>query len=808
MTKGISFQPTAMKKIDFFLGIAFHILFLLVISCVVQAQLTVVEGSAMNLTPQQLIQNHLIGQGVTISNATFNGTATLITSTQIGTFATSGTATTELGLRGGILMTSGKASIAKGPNNQGGAGQQVGGPGDPDLSIISGTTTFDRASLEFDFIPKFDTIRFRYVFGSEEFFEFCNQFNDAFGFFLSGPGINGTFSNNSVNIALMPGSATSYVTINNICANILSRWENTNGVNYQYDGLTHVFTSWHLVQPCSTYHIKLAVADAGDNKYDSGVFLEENSFGSPGVTMGKTNTIPSLGNRALEGCNDVLVSFKLSQVVAYAYKVNLTISGTATNGLDYNTIPNFITFPPGQDSVAVTIHPKWDTITEGLKSVILKINQISCNGTVAKDTVWIDDYTRMKIKSGSDSSICHGQSVELKAEVAGGLRPFVYQWNVSPGNDSIFSIVPPVGVNSYIVNVTDMCQLTQRDTTIITVHPKPVAHAGTNMTIPNGTSTTLNGVASGGYGNYSYSWTSNPPGFISSLPNPSTGNLTVTKIFLLVVTDLLSGCQSEQSLVIVAVAGGPLSVNPVAEPSSVCFGSPSHLYSLAGGGSGLYTYSWTSNPTGFTSTLSDPEVVSTENTTFTVVANDGFNQLSGSTDLIVNPLPVIHLGPIDSTVCIYDSVRLDAANSGSTYFWSNGSNAKYITISSTGIGFEIQTYTVWVTNGNSCMDSATINVVFSFSSCVGVDEKKDSQDFRVYPNPSNGSFKIQMNPSRARLDLEIYNLFGVMVFSEGISAAIGHPLEKTLDVTFLPAGLYILRLTGENFSGAQKIRIK
>jgi hypothetical protein len=797
-----------MKKPNFFLGSLVYLVALMSICIQSKAQLSVVEGSAMNMTPQQLIQNHLIGQGVTISNATFNGSNALITSTQVGTFATSGTATTQLGLRGGIIMTSGKASIAKGPNNAGGAGQQVGGPADPDLTTIAGVATFDKATLEFDFVPMFDTIRFRYVFGSEEFFEYCNQFNDAFGFFLSGPGISGTFSNNSVNIALMPGSSSSYVTINNICANTFSRWDNAGGVNYQYDGLTHVFTSWHIVQPCSTYHIKLAIADGKDKAYDSGVFLEENSFGSPGVTMENSNTVPPLGNHALEGCSEVVVSFKLSQVVAYAYKVNLTVNGTATNGVDYNLIPSFVTFPPGSDSVAITIHPKWDTLTEGPKSVIIKINQISCNGTVVRDTVWIDDYMPLKIKPQPDSTICHGQSVKLKAEVTGGLRPFTYQWNVTPGTDSTITIVPPVGVNPYIVGVSDICQIPRWDTTIITVHPTPIANAGTNTSIPNGTSTTLNGTASGGYGDYSFSWTSNPPGFSSSLPNPSTGKLYMSKIFLLVVTDLQSGCQSEQAQVIVAVEGGPLSVNPVAEPSVVCFGTSSHLYALAGGGSGLYTYSWSSDPPGFNSTESDPEVVATENTTYTVTADDGFNLINGSTDLVVNPLPVIHLGPIDSTVCIYDSVKLDAGNPGAIYEWSNGATSRSISISSSGIGFEVQTYTVWVTNENSCVDSATINVIFSFSACVGVNEQNDSKDFRVYPNPSDGVFTILMNPLRSHMDIEIFNLFGMKVFSEGVSAFIGHPLERRLDVSYLPSGLYILKLTGKNFSGSQKIWIK
>jgi hypothetical protein len=796
-------------KIKFtFLSIVIQIFLFAFLHSGVQAQLAVVQGSAMGKTPQQLIENNLIGAGVTISNATFNGSAAVISSNQIGTYTTSGTATTQLGLRGGILMTSGKASLAIGPNNNTGAGASTSGPADPDLNTISSSTTHDKCVLEFDFIPQFDTIRFRYVFGSEEFMEYCNQYNDAFGFFLSGPGINGTFTNNATNIALMPGSSSNYVTINNICANTFSRWDNSGGQYYQYDALTHVFTAWHVVQPCSTYHIKLAVADAVDNVLDSGVFLEENSFGSPGVTLQNINTIPSLENKALEGCNNVVVAFKLTQTVDYSYRVNLSISGAATNGVDYTTIPNYITFPPGHDSVAVVIHPIADNITEGPENIVIRINQISCNGTVVRDTVWIDDYERMSIVPQPDTTICHGTSVTLEADVSGGLRPFTYQWNVPGATDSVYTLVPPVGVNSYIVNVKDVCKITQSDTTVVTVHPTPLADAGTNISIPNGTSTTLNGSASGGYGNYSYSWTSNPPGFTSDIPNPSTGKLYNTTIFLLEVTDLQSGCQSEVSQVIVAVIGGPLSVNPVAQPNVVCYGTSSHLYALAGGGSGLYTYTWSSDPAGFVSTLSDPEVIAFQNTRYTVVTNDGFNDVTGSTELTVNPLPVIHLGPPDSTVCIYDSVRLDAGNPGSTYRWSDGSTAKTITALSAGIGFEVQTYKVWVTNENSCVDSATINVIFTFNACVGVNETSDNREFRISPNPSGGIFTIQMMPAFSQMNIELYNMVGRKVYEERNGVQPGHPLNKLLDVSFLPSGIYVIRITGDNFSGSQKILIR
>jgi len=193
---------------------------------VVFAQLTVTQGAGLNMTPLQLVQSRLVGQGITVSNATFNGSAATITSNQIGSFDAVGGAFTQLGLSGGLILSSGTAVGAIGPNNSTGfTGSIPAGAGDPDLTIISNATTNDAAVLEFDFIPVSDTLRFRYVFGSEEFMEYCNQFNDSFGFFLSGPGINGTFSNNSIDIAIMPGTINQYVTINHLCASPADMWQ-------------------------------------------------------------------------------------------------------------------------------------------------------------------------------------------------------------------------------------------------------------------------------------------------------------------------------------------------------------------------------------------------------------------------------------------------------------------------------------------------------------------------------------------------------------------------------------------------------
>ncbi len=152
------------------------------------------------MTPEQLVQNILVGTGVTVSNVSYSGEPSQIGSFEDGEY-------TNLDLSDGVILTSG--NIFDIPDNCNGTVSSQENPtsSDPDLVAISGNNIRDASILEFDFIPQSDTLTFRYVFGSEEYDGYvCSSYNDAFGFFVSGPGINGPYTNNAENIAIIPGS--------------------------------------------------------------------------------------------------------------------------------------------------------------------------------------------------------------------------------------------------------------------------------------------------------------------------------------------------------------------------------------------------------------------------------------------------------------------------------------------------------------------------------------------------------------------------------------------------------------------------
>ena len=118
---------------------------------------------ASNQTVQHYVQNVLAGSGVTVSNVTFTGD-----SLQLAEF---NGVNTFLGINEGVMLSSGKAIGAIGPNTDSVFTLPTSGfgtPGDNDLdSLLSGLMSYDAAVLEFDFIPDGDTVSFNYVFGSE-----------------------------------------------------------------------------------------------------------------------------------------------------------------------------------------------------------------------------------------------------------------------------------------------------------------------------------------------------------------------------------------------------------------------------------------------------------------------------------------------------------------------------------------------------------------------------------------------------------------------------------------------------------------
>jgi hypothetical protein len=189
------------------------------------------------------------------------------------------------------------------------------------------------------------------------------------------------------------------------------------------------------------------------------------------------------------------------------------------------------------------------------------------------------------------------------------------------------------------------------DTTLhgLSVGESPVVEAYAEATIiPYGNSTTLHGSFEGGLGPFEFSW--DPADLLTdpSSLDPSTLALEYTTSFILSVTDLSAGCTASDT-VVVQVAGGPLGVSLTADPDHLCPGEQSVLTAQGLGGTENYTYSWTSDPPGFESSLPEVTVQPDATTEYFVSVNDGLSEVSESVLVFVNENPMAYAG-IDITV--------------------------------------------------------------------------------------------------------------------------------------------------------------
>ncbi|WP_373516220.1 choice-of-anchor L domain-containing protein [Pricia sp.] len=252
-------------------------------------------------TVEQLVRDVLINSNCaeTSNYTSFTGTEQNVNG--IGYFSANGT---NFAYEEGIILSTGRARDAKGPNTGINDSGTENWPGDNDLITVTNTgNLFNATYIQFDFVPLTNSIRFNFLFASEEYQEnYQCIYSDVFAFILTdSQGV-------STNLAIVPGTnqpvraTTIRPGIEGQCAAMnIDFFGKINGDSdpISFHGETESLKAESQVTPGEAYTIKLVISDNQDSQVDSAVFLEAGSF-SLGYDLGNDRTVAN-GNPACIG---------------------------------------------------------------------------------------------------------------------------------------------------------------------------------------------------------------------------------------------------------------------------------------------------------------------------------------------------------------------------------------------------------------------------------------------------------------------------------------------------------------------------
>ena len=444
-------------------------------------QSVVVESGGDFSDPEYLVKEVLLGDGIEASNIQFSGHPD-----QIGVFSQG---LNTLDMEQGIIMSTGLARELEVTNDYEDRTSVI-GPGitDGDLLQLSQRVVFlldslygtqiepvenidDAAILEFDFIPSSDSVTFQYVFASEEYDQWINtKYNDMFGFFISGPGIQGSYSappgtDGARNIAVLPGTQLP-ITVSSVHnGNSLNDPRNSDyfvdnctAVNEKnhclnegisYNGYTVKLTARAKVVPCETYHIKLAIADGTLRSLDSGVLLEAKSFSSASIEV-SDNLEDFPNNTAREGCIPIRLDFKRSSNLSSEQQIDLIIEPSSTADIsDLSGFQPQISFPANSQTTSLTFFLVEDGLAEGPEDLFINIDaEKSCFKLSQPIRITIEDYQPVVVPPPLSEDInakCSTIELTLDPGITGGVKPWV-RWSVNgqtqENNNPVFSYFP------------------------------------------------------------------------------------------------------------------------------------------------------------------------------------------------------------------------------------------------------------------------------------------------------------------------------------------------------------------------------
>jgi hypothetical protein len=398
-------------------------------------------------------------------------------------------------------------------------------------------------------------------------------------------------------------------------------------------------------------------------------------------------------------------------------QVSLSFTGASPWNFDISTGSKVFS----DSTISALYQPYADPDTTTSFTVIQITDGNGCVQTMHSDTLTVTVNDLPIVAMSTLSDVCE----DMSAFTLTGGSPANGTYSglgVNTSTSTFDAATAGSGNHNITYHFTDANGCTDSATTIQKVNALPSinATAGANPA-PYNTATTLSAAVSNAVGTLSYAWT--PTASINGSATDQTVNtisITAATTYVVNVTDAGTSCQNTDT-VEMSYSGGPISVNPIAVPSSVCYGDTTQLKAQASGGNGGTSYTWTSNPAGYSSTSENPFASITQDTWFIVYATDGANSAKDSVLVTVLANPTVSYSVDSSAVCNGETAYAIANFTGSAPFSYTYNGIIVSGITSTVDSVMVNTTTdvmyrlTSVTDNNSCssagdLDSMIIHV--------------------------------------------------------------------------------------------------
>ena len=260
-----------------------------------------------------------------------------------------------------------------------------------------------------------------------------------------------------------------------------------------------------------------------------------------------------------------------------------------------------------------------------------------------------------ELKLGNDTTICEGDKLSITANITGP-----YNWN--NGEKSKTIQISETGI--YSLNIKDSNKCLTTDSIKVIVNNLPSVNLGNDTTLCAGEELTLNAQNPG----FNYSWDSGE--------KTKTMNISNKGEYRVVVSDD-NGCADSDSILI---SFKSLPIVNIGNDTNICEVNEITLNALNPG----LNFKWNTNETTQTITINKTGIYGVE------VRDNAGCLGSDSMLLTVNSMPIVNFGN-DTTICIGESLILNAFNSGLNYTWNTGEKSQTINPSLTGIyGVEVR----------------------------------------------------------------------------------------------------------------------